>query len=195
MDSDGSTSLALHWPLSYLGEAYRCSKNVTAMSFIYMNLLGSPLMYVWRDDPDRLTVSVPPVLLREGVPEDITVTVTDGSDPVGNATVCIWKKNEVFALADTDEQGRAFFPEVCIADGSGDVDLVVTAAKRRLSVNQAETTTVDYIPGRLLISVLPSDVPIVALDGFSVDPDGDGTANPGESVDILLSALNSGGMV
>ena len=63
------------WPLSYLGEAHRCSNNYDGDNMFRLNLLGSPLMYVWRDDPGELSISTPPVLLREGIPQDITVTV------------------------------------------------------------------------------------------------------------------------
>ncbi|MCK5132285.1 MAG: VCBS repeat-containing protein [Candidatus Sabulitectum sp.] len=183
---------SIDWPLSFLGEAFRCSKNMTNLSFMNLNLLGSPLMYVWRDDPDRLSVSQTPLLLREGVAENITVTVTDVTGPVESATVCLWKKNEVFSLLETNLLGQVTFTDVCIADGSEDIDLVITAVKRRKQVND-QTTTVDYIPGQTQIDVLPADIPIISLVSFAVDPNGDGTANPGETIDINLTAMNSGG--
>jgi len=181
---------SLHWPLSFLGEAYRSSKNATVLSFIHLNLLGSPLMYVWRDDPGSLSVSVPPILLREGIPEDVMVTVTDGMNPVEDATVCLWKKDEIFSLLETNASGQATFTDVCIADGSS--ELVITATKRRRWVNSTETTTVDYLPGRVTMNVLPANIPIISLSSSSVDPHGDGTANPGEEVEIVLTATNSG---
>ncbi|MEA3265894.1 MAG: C25 family cysteine peptidase, partial [Candidatus Fermentibacteria bacterium] len=185
-------NMTLHWPLSYLGEAHRCSKNNDGTSFnMRLNLFGSPLMYVWRDDPMELFLSVPPLFLREGIPQDITVTVTDGVDPVENATVCLWKKNEIFSVLETNVRGRVTFDDVCIADG--DQDVVITAVKRRRLLNQVETTVVSYIPDRITIDVMPADIPIVSLESFSVDAVGDGTANPGETVDIYLTAKNSGG--
>ncbi|MCK5842649.1 MAG: fibronectin type III domain-containing protein, partial [Candidatus Sabulitectum sp.] len=183
-------SQSLHWPLSFLGEAYRSSKNSTVLSFFHLNLLGSPLMYVWRDDPASLSISVPPILLREGVAGNIPVTVTDGVNPVEGVTVCLWKKDEIFSLLETNASGHVTFTDVCIADGNG--ELVVTAVKRRRWVNSGETTTVDYLPGRIIMDVLPADIPIISLNGFSVDPQGDGNANPGETVEIILTALNSG---
>ena len=181
------------WPLSYLGEAHRCSKNNDGISFLQLNLLGSPLIYVWRDDPEELFLIVPRIFLREGVPLDIPVIVTDGSDPVENATVCLWKTGEIFSLEETDEQGRVIFENVCITDGSGDQDLVITAVKRRRPINATSTTVASYIPGQVRMKILPADIPIVSLEGFSVDASGDGTANPGETVDIYITALNSGG--
>ncbi len=186
-------SMILNWPLSYLGEAHRCSKNNDDITHrnLRLNLLGSPLMYVWRDDPMELLLSVPPLFLREGIPQDITVTVTDGVDPVENATVCFWKKNEIFSVLETNVRGRVTFDDVCIADG--DQDIVVTVVKRRRLLNQVETTVVSYVPDRITIDVMPADIPIVTLESFSVDAVGDGAANPGETVDIYLTAKNSGG--
>lgn len=181
---------SLHWPLSFLGEAYRTSKNSTVLSFFHLNLLGSPLMYVWRDDPASLFLSVPPILLREGVAGNIPVTVTDGVNPVAGVTVCLWKKDEIFSLLETNASGHVTFTDVCIADGTG--ELVVTAVKRRRWVNSAETTTVDYLPDHIVMDVLPANIPLISLNGFSVDPQGDGNANPGETVEIIVAAVNSG---
>ena len=182
-----------HWPLSYLGEAHRCSKNNDGISFLQLNLLGSPLMYVWRDDPEELFLIVPLMFLREGVPQDIPVIVTDGTDPVENATVCLWKKGEIFSLEETDGQGRVIFEDVCIADGSGDQDLIITAVKRRSEIESGRTTVASYVPNQVRMDIFPADIPIVSLEGFSVDAGGDGSANPGEIVDIYITALNSGG--
>ncbi len=182
-----------HWPLSYLGEANRCSKNYSSISFLHMNLLGSPLMYVWRDDPVELHLSVPLTLLREGVSSDITVTVTDGTDPVDNAIVCLWKKDEIFSIENTNAQGQLTFENVYVTDSSGDPDVVITAVKQRMEINCDETTVSNYIPDQVTLNIVPADIPIVSLEDFSVDVTGDGTANPGETVNIYLTAKNSGG--
>ncbi|MEN8207846.1 MAG: C25 family cysteine peptidase [Candidatus Fermentibacteria bacterium] len=182
-----------HWPLSYLGEAHRCSKNNDGISFLQLNFLGSPLIYVWRDDPQELSLIIPRILLIEGVPRDIPVTVTDGSDPVENATVCLWKKDEVFSLQETDEQGQVIFEDVCIVDGSGDQDLTVTAVKRRREIDPGTTSVESYIPSQVTMDVFPAGIPILAVESFSVDAEGDSSANPGETVDIFITASNSGG--
>lgn len=187
-----NTSAPLHWPLSFLGEAYRCSKNVTNLSFIHLNLLGSPLMYVWRNDPVQLSISVPPLLLQEGVSEDITLTVHENENPIENVSVCLWKKDELFSILETDSQGMVTFSDVCAIQG--DDDIVITAVKRRVHTNMVETTTIDYLPAQVFLDVLPADIPIVSLQDFTVDPNGDGSANPGEIVEINLLALNSGGV-
>lgn len=184
---------SLHWPVNYLGEASRSSKNLTNLSFIHMNLLGSPLMYVWRDDPEQLSISLPRVTLQEGIPSNVSVTVTDGSDPVENATVCLWKKDEVFSLLETNSMGQVTFQDVCVADGSDGQNVIITAVKRRTQLNQVETTVASYIPDQVELEILPASVPIIFLEEFTADAQGDGTANPGEELDIYLTAKNSGG--
>ena len=158
-----------------------------------MNLLGSPLMYVWRDNPGELHLSVPWTLLREGVSRDISVTVTDGTDPVENAIVCLWKKNGAFSIENTNAQGQVIFENVYVTDNSGDQNLVITAVKQRTEINCYETTVSNYIPDQVTLDIIPADVPIVSLENFSVDTTGDETANPNETVDIHLIAKNSGG--
>ena len=183
---------SLDWPLSYLGEAHRCSKNVDGDNMLRLNLLGSPLLFVWRDDPGQLSVSVPPVLLREGVPQDVTVTVRDEyQNPVVDATVCIWQENELFCVEETGPRGQATFQDICVTDASTEV--IVTAVKRRRNTLPTGTTVVSYIPDQAVLEVLPSSMPIVSYEDKTVDAAGDGTANPGETLDIYVTATNSGG--
>ena len=185
-----STSHSLHWPLSYLGEAYRCSKNTTNLSFEFLNLFGSPLMYVWRDDPLPLSVSTSISFLSSGTVQNIPVTVAEGSNPVEGATVCIWKENEIFAVEQTNESGEVLFSDVALSDDT--TNLFVTATKRRKLINSVETEPADYIPAQIEIDVLPSTIPIVVLSDFIADPEGNGSVNPGETVDLHIVALNTG---
>ena len=187
---EGSTSKPIHWPLTYLGEVYRCSKNTTNLSFEFLNLLGSPLMYVWRNNPLQLSVSTPLFFLAAGTMQDLPVTVTDGSNPVANATVCIWKENEVFAVEQTNESGDVLFSDIAMSDHTS--NLFITATKRRILVNSVETVPVDFIPAQIEIDVLPPTIPVITLSEFYVDPDGNGSANPGETVEIHLLASNTG---
>ena len=121
-------------------------------------------------------------------PRILQSQLTDGFDAVATATVCLWKKGEIFSVEVTNVRGRVTFEDVCIADGSGDQDVVITAVKRRQG-----STVVSYIPDQATMDVLPASIPIVSLESFSMDASGDGTANPGETVDIYLTAKNSGG--
>ncbi len=178
----------LNWPLSYLGEAYRTSKNLTGSSYMFLNLLGSPLMGVWRDDPGQLSVSCTPLFAVEGVPVTVTATVTDGSIPVAGATVCLWKQDELFSVQHTDQYGKAYFPGVAVADGGGSDQIHITATKPREQLNQLQSTTSSWLPGITTLDILPSQTPVVSL--LETSP---GQPGPGETVNIQFTAVNTGG--
>lgn len=182
-----------HWPLSYLGEAHRMSKNTDGISFVLLNLLGPPLLNVWRDDPVQLQLSVPPMVLVAGVPADIGVTVTNGSQPVAGVTVCLWKRDEVFSIGTTDSYGRATFTDVMAKIGGEGEALTVTAVKHRSELNIGTSTVVSFLPDRKQLDVLPASVPVLSMESYAVEDRGDGQPNPGETVRLLLTAANSGG--
>lgn len=178
----------LNWPLSFLGEAHRASKNLSGSSYMFLNLLGSPMMGVWRDDPDELTVSCTPFFAVEGVPVTVTATVTDGSIPVADATVCLWKHGELFSIQHTDQFGKAFFPGVAVAGVGGSDQIQITATKFRDQLNQYQSTTASWLPGMATLDILPSQTPLVSLmETFPGQP------GPGETIDIQFTAVNTGG--
>lgn len=182
-----------HWPLSYLGEAHRMSKNTDGISFVLLNLLGPPLLNVWRDDPVQLQLSVPSMVLVAGVPADIGVTVTDGSQPVAGVTVCLWKRDEIFSIGTTDILGRATFADVMAKYGGEGEALTVTAVKHRSVLSTGSSTVVSFLPDRKQLDVLPVTVPVLSMESYSVEDRGDGQPNPGEHVELLVTAANSGG--
>ena len=184
---------ALNWPLSFLGEAFRTSKNLSGYSFIYQNLLGSPMLNVWRDNPDQLHVSTGQSFITEGEPTDITATVTDGTAPVEGASVVLWKKDELFAIAYTDETGSAAFNDVAATSSAQGEFLHIAAVKFREETGSAETTVTSFLPGTATMEILQAQGALVSLSGFAADPDGDGTANPGETASISITAINTGG--
>lgn len=184
---------SLHWPLTHLGEAYRASKNLSGFSFMYLNLLGPPLLNVWRGDPEQLEVFTPLMFVREGAVSNITATVTTGGEPVEGASVCLWKKNELFAIEYSDTDGHVTFSGVSAADGSTGEQIHLTAVKRREQVGSSETAIASFMPGTFSIDILQSVPPVLSLAGFIQDPQGDGTANPGETVDVFITTANTGG--
>lgn len=179
------------WPLSYLGEAHRASKNTNGISFILLNLLGSPLLQVWRGEPERLQLDIPAMVMVEGLEYDLTMTVTDGRRPVKDATVTLWKKGELFVTGTTGADGKAVFHGIRVNNGTGG-PLLITAVKHR-SVSERGSTVAAYIPATTYLDVLPSKNSIVSLMGFEVNDDGDGQANPGETLRIFPTAINTGG--
>jgi hypothetical protein len=185
-------SRSLHWPLSYLGEAYRISKNRSGFSYMFLNLLGPPLLHVWRGEPRDLSVSALPLLVTEGDTVNVTATVTDADGPVQSASVCLWKQDELFALQTTDAAGTASFEGVSVVDGAGGQSIGLTATRRRVPQGPGSTTDA-CMPAGTAVEILPTQVPLVSLSGALVDPSGDGAAAPGETVEIMLEARNTGG--
>ncbi len=183
---------ALHWPLSFLGEAFRVSKNRSGFSYIFLNLLGSPMLHVWRGEPRQLYVAVSPPLATEGDTVTVTATVSDGAQPVPDASVCLWKRDELYSVRSTDAYGTVSFPGVCAVDGSDGQAISLTAVRRRMPAG-AGTVVDACIPGEAFVDILPAQTPLVSLSEAVVDGQGDGAASPGETVEIALEAANTGG--
>lgn len=70
--------------------------------------LGDPATEVWTDIPDDLTVDHP-ALIEPGTPESVDVTVTYNSNPVQEATVCLYKDGEIYEVDTTNAAGVANF--------------------------------------------------------------------------------------
>ena len=185
-------SQSLHWPLSFLGEAFRVSKNRSGFSYMFLNHLGPPLLHVWRGEPRQLEVTASPLLAMEGDTVTVTALVTDDGQPVPGALVCVWKRDEVFSVRRTGADGTASIEGVCAMDGSVGGPIAVTALRRRVA--QGAGTSVDAcVPGQTAVEILPLQAPLVSLSEALVDGSGDGAAAPGETVEILLEARNTGG--
>ena len=185
-------------PVCYLGEAYRYSMNHAFAPennnnrLSYMNLLGDPSMYVWRNDPSELTVITMPSMATAGT-FNVLVTVRETGAALHGATVCLWKENDVFAMETTGANGTAFFEDVSAAHPG---EILVTASKR---VHLDDL--VNYLPETASITVLGSNQPLVCLESFLIDdaelPPGsegndDGVANPGETIELDLQVSNTG---
>lgn len=67
------------------------------------NLFGDPEMPVWTDTPMNLTVDHPHTITPG--PQDFTVVVTNGRDPIENALVCV-RDSTVYAYGYTDPTGQ-----------------------------------------------------------------------------------------
>jgi len=68
-----------------------------------LNLLGDPALPMWASTPLTLTVTHPNSI-NTG-PQNYTVTVRSSGNPLGNATVCLWKGNEVYTVGKTNSSG------------------------------------------------------------------------------------------
>lgn len=192
--------------VSYIGEAYRYSMNYENDSYSrpnyhksFQNLFGDPTMFVWRNDPHRLDVNAIPATIIAGVSIDITVTVTDSDNlnqPVA-AEVCLYKDGDLYATGYSDNiSGTVVFHDIAVAHSG---EITVTAVKRRNDIS-LEPGVFNFIPGEDQITVSGTPDALINLEAFSLDDDntglsqgnGDGVANPGETIEIDLDIRNLG---
>jgi len=144
-------------------------------------LLGDPAMDIWTDTPGYLTVNLPDVIYVGD--NEITVNVTDGSDPVAGARVSIYDADS-YNSAFTVSSGDAFVDPLAAQPGS----LLVAVRAHNFY------TAVDTVP------VITANHAVVVIDSFTVDDDGmggslgnaNGLADDGETVETLVLLKNVG---
>ena len=73
------------------------------------NLLGEPAMPIWTDTPESLSVSHPSTWTTGSYTDGFEVEVSSGGVPLYEATVCLWKGDEVYAVEETGPAGTATF--------------------------------------------------------------------------------------
>jgi hypothetical protein len=150
-------------------------RNVYRWHQYEVNLMGDPEMPVWTAIPESLVVVAP---LSVGIgPGRYLVTVAHAGAPVAGALVCLAKQGEVYSRGRTDNAGRAWLD----ADPQtvGWLDLTVTAH--------------NYYPYRGDVACDSGNY--VNFAGWRVDDragNGDGIANPGETVVLPLVLRNTG---
>ncbi len=106
------------------------------------SLLGEPEMPIWLDTPGELDVFHPARISKGS--ETMIVLVEDGGMPVEDATVCLWKRGEVYEVERTDTSGEAVFDVT--TTGHGGMSVTVTAA--------------DYLPYEGTCQVIPPHLPL-----------------------------------
>jgi len=178
----------------HIGEAFHRSRegqtpsalvsdNVHLWTHYIYTLLADPEMSLWTNVVDTLDVShVASVGLGTS---SITVTVLDGGVPVDSAMVCLSKGTDDYQYGSTDGAGEATFD--FRAESTGQIRVVVTGLNH----------------GRYdgFVTVNGSSGAYVSLNGVTVDDDnaggtagnGDGAIDAGETVDLWLEMINSGG--
>jgi hypothetical protein len=157
--------------------------NVDRWTHYILALLADPEMPVWTGSVDSAVVShVSSVGLG---PNSILVEVSAGGQPVDSATVCLYKANEDYQYDTTDALGEVVVDFA--AESPGSISVVVTAH----NVARDES----------FITVNPSTPAYVHYAGAAIDDDstggsygnGDGVVDAGETVDLLLTLVNTGG--
>lgn len=98
-----------------LGAAFSDHKNDAYANddyykYIYteLTLLGDPELPIWTEDPLSLTVTHD-ATLNVGQHTNFPVQVNSGAGPVAGATVCLWKPNDVYTIAQSNTSGTATF--------------------------------------------------------------------------------------
>ena len=150
-------------------------KNVYRWHQYEVNLMGDPEMPVWTALPESLVV-VAPLSVGMG-PGRYLVTVAHAGAPVAGALVCLAKAGEVYSRGRTDNAGRAWLD----ADPQtvGWFNLTVTAHNFYPFQGEVACDSGDYVD----------------FAGWRVDDragNGDGIANPGETVVLPFVLRNTG---
>ncbi len=84
-------------------EALAKTRNYSHKTWLSHTLFGDPLMPIWTDIPESMTVS-----FRKSIPPEpihFGVTVRDHGVPLKDAYVCLWKGEEIYETGFTDPGG------------------------------------------------------------------------------------------
>ncbi|MFH1313541.1 MAG: C25 family cysteine peptidase [Candidatus Eisenbacteria bacterium] len=105
-----------------------------------LNLFGDPEMRLWTDTPAALEVTFAPEIGLD--PQTYSVSVSSGGSPVENATVCLYKLDDVYCVDETDGAGEVDVFIDPIAYGT----LFVTVTKADFVPFTAEASVTDGSP-------------------------------------------------
>lgn len=146
------------------------------------NCIGDPELNMWTTTPETLQVSYPPSV-EIGTPSTFTVTVTHNSTPVAEALACVMMDvdSTVYAYGYTDQSGTVSF----------------TVTPQVLDTLWVTATARNFLPheGHALVT---SEAAFVSYQSQSTTDtlggNGDGTTNPGETIRMLVTLKNLGGL-
>ncbi|HPF71683.1 MAG TPA: C25 family cysteine peptidase, partial [Candidatus Krumholzibacteria bacterium] len=145
------------------------------------NLMGDPATSIWTAVPRALTVDAPAAL--DGNATAVPVVVTADGQPVEGAIVAAYRKNTYTGNAVTGADGRVVLP----IDGLADGVLYLTVTGRNLQPWQGEITIGTVALSLDRVAVVVDD----DMNGGS-SGDGDGIAEPGETVELWVTVGNGG---
>jgi len=151
-------------------------ENVYRWHQYQLNLLGDPEMSIWTDTPRALEVAHLDTIVAGQA--WLSVTVTDDSEPVQGALVCLFKQGDVYERGYTGSDGQMRSPVQC---GPGEIQVTVTHH--------------NFIPYEGAVQVKSTGAWVQYLSHAVVDTpsgNGDGAPNPGEIIDLPLTIQNSG---
>jgi PKD repeat protein len=155
---------------------YSRNENVFRWCEYEINLLGEPEMQVWTDLPQNLHVVHPDSIAIGNC--DVQVAVSDGTDPLPNACVCMMQGEEIYQVAYTDTRGMAQFS---VSTGNVIEDILLTV------------TAQNFLPFQNTIEVI-ADIPYVMIDSYTTNHSVHGYVIPGTNVSVDAGFHNFGQM-
>jgi len=147
------------------------------------NLMGDPGLVMWTKIPEEMNVSYLAQIPIGSNYLEISVHDNNGF-PLENAWITASNtEDEIFSTAYTNSEGQVILP--INAETEGDVDLTITKQ--------------NYIPHLGNFEIIQSDIFISVSELVIDDDDQDGSSgndngiiNPGETIELKVSLLNSG---
>ncbi|MFH1312069.1 MAG: C25 family cysteine peptidase [Candidatus Eisenbacteria bacterium] len=142
--------------------------NIGSLRWVYYELvlLGDPAMDIWTDTPGYLTLIHPDVIHVSD--NEISMTVTDGIDPVEGARVGVFS-DTTYSFGYTDASGVVYLDPVALEPGS--LQVAVTAHNFYSHLDTIAVTTATH--------------PLVIVEDFTIDDDmsGGSSGNSNAGVD------------
>ncbi|MBK7669822.1 MAG: carboxypeptidase regulatory-like domain-containing protein [bacterium] len=145
------------------------------------NLMGDPATSIWTAVPIDLAVTAPAAL--DDNANALPALVTAGGSPVEGALVALYRKGVISVSALTGADGRVVLPVSGLVDGTYQLTVTGTNLKPWLGVATVGPQAVSLAPGALIVD----DDASGASQG-----DGDGLAEPGETVELMIGLANGG---
>ncbi|MBK7188709.1 MAG: hypothetical protein IPH86_08570 [bacterium] len=145
------------------------------------NLMGDPATALWTAVPRQLSVTAPSTL--DPAADAMSVLVMSGGAPVRGAVVSVRATGDPLAVGVTDDNGRVVLPLAGLATGT--LQLTVTGPNLRPWLGNVTVGT-QATALRPLAAVVDDD------NLGQSRGDGDGTAEPGETVELTIPLHNDG---
>lgn len=180
MDSTPAIGIIVNQTKFDLYTHYGATNNVAYYYDMY-TLLAEPTLSLWTRAPRTMTASYPTSLpIGEA---QLTVTVTYGGQPVARALVAARRTADgVFESAYTDAAGSVTLTLAPAPVSVGPMELTITAH--------------DFLPHEGTINIISPDTPWLTHRSHVIDDtaggDGDGAANPGETLVMPVTVENVG---
>jgi len=140
------------------------------------NLMGDPAVDIYTGYPEPLIVDHPNEIAVGANSVTVSVSTVD-------AQVCLWKGDETYAVGYTDGYGEIELP----IDAATSGDMLLTVTKHN---SQAYLATIPVVGQDVYVGYSDS---VVDDDNVgSSNGDGDGLANPGETIELQVELQNFG---